>query len=85
MELGFHDEESLGKVYDRRLIRRLWPYLTRHKLLIALSLLPIPLRFVLTALPALFIAVGLNYLVGSEPSDSLASITGWVKSPRASI
>jgi len=35
---AFHEESALGKVYDSRLIARLWPYLRPHKRLLALSL-----------------------------------------------
>lgn len=35
---AFHEESALGKVYDRRLIARLWPYLVPHKRLLFLAL-----------------------------------------------
>ena len=34
-----HDEESLGKIYDARLMRRLWRYVRPHRALLLLSLL----------------------------------------------
>jgi ATP-binding cassette subfamily B protein len=34
-----HDEESLGKIYDSRLVRRLWRYVRPHRALLLLSLL----------------------------------------------
>ncbi|MGH9337268.1 MAG: ABC transporter transmembrane domain-containing protein, partial [Vicinamibacteria bacterium] len=36
---GFHEEEALGKVYDRRLMRRLLAYLGPYKLAVVFSLL----------------------------------------------
>ena len=35
---AFHEEGSLGKVYDRRLIARLWPYIVPHRKLLFLAL-----------------------------------------------
>ncbi len=34
----FHDESALGKAYDLRLLRRLWPYLRPYRLLLGFSL-----------------------------------------------
>ena len=34
-----HEEEALGKAYDARLVRRLWPYIRPYKGLVALSFL----------------------------------------------
>jgi ATP-binding cassette subfamily B protein len=62
--LGHHDEEILGKVYDSRLLRRLWPFLSPHRMLLFVSIALIPFRAV-EALPARFFAIGLDELVGS--------------------
>lgn len=35
---AFHEESALGKVYDRRLIARLWPYIVPHEKLLFLAL-----------------------------------------------
>ncbi|MBE7482674.1 MAG: ABC transporter ATP-binding protein [Polyangiaceae bacterium] len=35
---AFHEESALGKIYDRRLIARLWPYLRPHKRLLGFAL-----------------------------------------------
>lgn len=35
---AFHEEGALGKVYDRRLIARLWPYIVPHRKLLFLAL-----------------------------------------------
>ena len=37
-ERAFHDESALGKAYDTRLMRRLWPYLLPHSKFVVLSL-----------------------------------------------
>jgi len=39
MSATFHEEEALGKIYDRRLMRRLLAYLGPYKLTVAFSLL----------------------------------------------
>ncbi len=64
-----HEEEALGKVYDAQLIRRLWPYLSPHRLLIALSVLLIPVRSLFEIIPAPLIGIGLNHLTGVESSS----------------
>jgi ATP-binding cassette subfamily B protein len=75
---GHHDEEILGKVYDSRLLRRLWPFLSPHRGLLLLSLALIPPRALFEALPARFFAIGLDELVGSgsrHESAWLASLS----------
>ena len=34
---SIHDEQTLGKAYDARLIRRLWTYVRPHRTLVAVS------------------------------------------------
>ena len=36
---SFHEEDSVGKVYDTRLVRRLWQFVRPYRLLLLLSLL----------------------------------------------
>ena len=42
-ERVFHEEDALGKTYDTRLLRRLWPFVRgyRWQLLVAMALLPV--------------------------------------------
>jgi len=42
-ERAFHEEDALGKTYDARLLRRLWPFVRtyRWQLMLAMGLLPI--------------------------------------------
>lgn len=47
---AFHEESSIGKAYDARLIRRLWPYLAPHS------------RFVVLSLVMLFFLTGMGLL-----------------------
>jgi ATP-binding cassette subfamily B protein len=66
MTPDLHEEEAIGKVYDARLVRRLWPYLAPHRFLIAVSLLLVPIRLVLEVIPAPLIGIGVDHLMGGE-------------------
>ena len=44
----YHDESALGKAYDTRLARRLWPFIAPHK------------KFIILSLGVLFALAGLN-------------------------
>ena len=46
-----HDEQSLGKAYDARLLLRLWPFLRPYKWIFALDLLVFAPLFVLELAP----------------------------------
>jgi ATP-binding cassette subfamily B protein len=81
---GTHEEEVLGKVYDARLLRRLWPFLSPHRGLLAISMLLIPPRAALEAAPALLIAAGLDHLTGAPPSRH-EHWTAWLATPPAGI
>jgi ABC-type multidrug transport system fused ATPase/permease subunit len=63
-----HEEELLGRVVDRELILRLWPYLRPHRALLGASFALIPLRSVFELLPGPLIAVGLNALIEGRES-----------------
>jgi ATP-binding cassette subfamily B protein len=78
---GYHDEEILGKVYDSRLLRRLWPFIARYRGLLLVALALIPLQAVLEALPARFFAVGLNQLSGSASHNESEWLLALVRPP----
>jgi len=62
----FHEEEALGKAYDARLMRRLWPYVRPYAGLVVLSLgLVVPL-FAAELAPAWIIKQGLDRVFASE-------------------
>ncbi|MBW2578425.1 MAG: ABC transporter ATP-binding protein, partial [Deltaproteobacteria bacterium] len=66
-----HDEQSLGKAYDARLLMRLWPYLRPYKWFIALDLLLFVPLFALELAPAWIIKKGLdNVFAGAGSGDS---------------
>jgi ATP-binding cassette subfamily B multidrug efflux pump len=69
-----HDEQSLGKAYDSRLLLRLWPFLRPYKWIFALDLLLFVPLFVLELAPAWIIMHGLDEVFGGVvPADPVAS------------
>ena len=83
MNYSFYDDQAQGKAYDLRLIRRLWPYLARHRLLLTLSFASIPVRTFLDLLPALVLATAIYTLGGERAGGSLAWLTSWFEPPQA--
>ena len=68
-----HDEQSLGKAYDARLLLRLWPFLRPYKRIFALDLLLFAPLFVLELAPAWIIMRGLDEVFGGGALDEPAS------------
>jgi ABC-type multidrug transport system fused ATPase/permease subunit len=76
-----HDEQSLGKAYDARLLLRLWPFLRPYKWIFALDLLLFVPLFVLELAPAWIIMHGLDKVFGGTvPADPAASSVAVVSS-----
>jgi ABC-type multidrug transport system fused ATPase/permease subunit len=68
------EEAAVGRVYDLRLLRRLWPFLAEQGGLLALSFALIPVRMVVQLLPPLLFGVGVAYMVGTAPSPEVADL-----------
>ena len=69
-----HDEQSLGKAYDARLLLRLWPFLRPYMWVFALDLLLFVPLFVFELAPAWIIMHGLDQVFGGAvPADPAAS------------
>ena len=66
------EEQALGKIYDTRLIARLWPYVKPHFVWIALSLALIPLRALLEVTPPLIVGAAINFLVHGDATSEVA-------------
>ena len=82
---ALHEEELLGKVYDTQLMRRLWPYLRPHWMLVAASVALIPLRVVLEMIPASLFGSALNHLAGIDEFPGLQiARRSWPRRRRAS-
>ena len=82
MTTGHHDEEVLGKIYDSRLVRRLWPFLRAYRALLLFALVLIPVVTVFEALPARFFAVGLEQLSRSAPHMESSWFQALVQPPQ---
>jgi len=82
MTPDFAEEGAIGRVYDRELIARLWPYLRPHWRWLAATLALVPLAFVLEALPAMLVGRGLNYATGSDATPGLPFLAFVARAPR---
>ncbi|MEN8181497.1 MAG: ABC transporter ATP-binding protein [Myxococcota bacterium] len=60
---AMHEEEALGKAYDARLLRRLWPYVRPYWRQVGLTLLLVGPLFALELAPAWLIKTGLDRVV----------------------
>ena len=65
-----NEEQALGKIYDTRLIARLWPYVRPHSVWIALSLALIPLRALLEVTPPLIVGAAMKSRDQQENPES---------------
>jgi ATP-binding cassette subfamily B protein len=83
MTPDFLEEGAIGKVYDRQLIARLWPYLRPHWRWLALSFLLVPVSFVLEAIPAVLVGRALNFAAGSDavPASRLGFLAVLTRPP----
>jgi ATP-binding cassette subfamily B protein len=71
---ALHDEQSLGKAYDARLLLRLWPFLRPYKWIFALDLMLFVPLFLFELAPAWIIMHGLdNVFGGTVPADPVTS------------
>jgi len=79
-----HDEQSLGKAYDARLLLRLWPFLRPYKWIFVLDLLLFVPLFVFELAPAWIIMHGLDRVFGGavppDPVVSSVAVVGWTGS-----
>jgi ATP-binding cassette subfamily B protein len=65
-----HEEEALGRAYDVRLLRRLWPYMAPYKRLVAVTLLLVVPLFAVQAAPAWIIKAGLDQVAGTGGGEA---------------
>ena len=70
---ALHDEQSLGKAYDARLLLRLWPFLRPYKWIFGLDLLLFVPLLALELAPAWIIKRGLDEVFGGGPLGDPAS------------
>jgi ABC-type multidrug transport system fused ATPase/permease subunit len=72
-EEAHHEEIELGKVYDGRLLLRLWPYVRPYRAQIAWTLLLFVPTFLLELAPAWVVKVGLDQILDGRVSQSMGS------------
>ena len=70
---AIHEEEALGKAYDARLFRRLWPYVRRYRGQVVLTLFLVFPMFVLELAPAWIVKTGIDRVIApAVGGDALA-------------
>jgi ATP-binding cassette subfamily B multidrug efflux pump len=77
-----HEEEALGRVYDRRLVGRLWRYVSPYRGQVVLTLLMVVPLFAVELAPAWIIKTGLDRAMGSVVDTRLAALEAWLDPPR---
>jgi ATP-binding cassette, subfamily B, multidrug efflux pump len=78
MTPGVHEDEAIGRVYDLKLLRRLWPHVAPDRGLLALAFALVPVRTVLQLLPPLLFGAGVAFMLGEEPSPEVAHLVPFV-------
>ncbi len=74
-----HEEEALGRVYDSRLIVRLWKYIAPYRWQVALTLLMVVPLFLVELAPAWIIKTGLERVfVAEDSARGGSSLPDWV-------
>jgi ATP-binding cassette subfamily B protein len=68
---AIHEEDALGKAYDARLLRRLWPYVRRYRGQVVLTLLLVFPMFVLELAPAWIVKTGIDRVIAPAVGGDL--------------
>ena len=78
------EEETLGKAYDVRLLRRLLPYVAPYRRQVAATILFVFPLLVFELLPAWIVKTGLDHVIvpaaGGTPAGE-EPLTGWLRAP----
>ncbi len=84
MSEAFHEEEALGKVYDSRLIRLLWRYVSPYRWQVALTLAMVLPILLIELAPAFVIKTALDYVLAPD-GDPFAPGRPLVTDPAAGV
>ncbi len=71
---AFHEEDHLGKVYDRQLIGRLWRYVWPYRGQVALTLFLVVPLFLVELAPAWIIKTGIDSVMA--PAAGMSEVSG---------
>ncbi len=90
---AIHEEEALGKAYDRRLMRRLWRYVAPYRAQVWLTLGLVAPMFVLEIAPAWIVKTGIDHVLAPSlgggalagPAVTEAPRFAWLVHPPAGI
>ncbi len=74
---GFHDEQPLGRGRDLDLLKRLWPFLRPHGLLLGVALLLMPLGALVTLVQPLLIKRAIDAAIVYHSDEMLLGVVGW--------
>jgi len=68
------EEEALGTIYDLVLLRRIWPFVAPHKVMLLLGFALFPLGLVVMLLPPLLFGAGLAIVIGETPTERVSAL-----------
>jgi ATP-binding cassette, subfamily B, multidrug efflux pump len=71
---GVHEDEAIGRVYDLKLLARLWAFVAPDRGLLALAFALVPVRTALQLVPPLLFGAGVAFMLGTEPSADVARL-----------
>ncbi len=74
MTPGVHEDEAIGRVYDLKLLARLWAFVAPDRGLLVLAFALVPVRTALQLLPPLLFGAGVAFMLGTEPSADVARL-----------
>ena len=73
------EDDAIGRVYDLKLLARLWPYVAPDRALVVAAFALIPVRMALQVLPPFLFGAGVAHMMGIEPSQGIAWLSPWIE------
>jgi ATP-binding cassette subfamily B multidrug efflux pump len=78
-----HEEEAIGKAYDMRILRRLWPYIQPYWPQVLFTLLLVAPMFLMELVPAWVIKMALDQATGTAVPDGSSWLARLTEPPGA--